>query len=102
VPSPPSPTTACWARPRVVGEPGGVVRPLGHITGVRLASLRASQKAVFFMATFNREDFLVLAELLEAGKVTSVIDRQDELAEASAALNYLREGHARARVILTV
>jgi NADPH:quinone reductase-like Zn-dependent oxidoreductase len=76
--------------------------PLGHIAGVRLASLRASQKVVFFVATFTREDFLVLAELLEAGKVTPVIDRQYELAEASAALNYLGEGHARAKVVLTV
>jgi NADPH:quinone reductase-like Zn-dependent oxidoreductase len=76
--------------------------PLGHIAGVRLASLRASQKVVFFVATFTREDFLVLAELLEAGKVTPVIDRQYELAEASAALNYLGEGHARAKVVITV
>ena len=76
--------------------------PLGHIAGVRLASLRASQKVVFFVARFTREDFRVLAELLEAGKVTPVIDRQYELAEASAALNYLGEGHARAKVVITV
>jgi NADPH:quinone reductase-like Zn-dependent oxidoreductase len=76
--------------------------PLGHIAGVRLASLRASQRVVFFVARFTREDFLVLAELLEAGKLTPVIDRQYELAEASAALNYLGEGHARAKVIITV
>jgi NADPH:quinone reductase-like Zn-dependent oxidoreductase len=76
--------------------------PLGHIAGVRLASLRASQKVVFFVARFTREDFLVLAELLEAGKVTPVIDRQYELAEASAALSYLGTGHARAKVVITV
>ena len=40
--------------------------PLGHVAGVRLASLRASQKVVFFVAKFTREDFLVLRELLEA------------------------------------
>ena len=50
--------------------------PLGHVASVRLASLRASQKAVFFVAKFTREDFLLLQELLEAGKVTPVIDRQ--------------------------
>ena len=54
------------------------------------------------MARFTREDFLVLAELVEAGKVTPVIDRQYELAEVPAALNYLGEGHARAKVIITV
>jgi NADPH:quinone reductase-like Zn-dependent oxidoreductase len=60
--------------------------------GVRLASLRASQKVVFFVAKFTRKDFLVLGELLEAGKLTPVIDRQYELAEVPAALNYLGGG----------
>jgi NADPH:quinone reductase-like Zn-dependent oxidoreductase len=76
--------------------------PLGHVASVRLASLRASQKVVFFVAKFTREDFLVLAELLEAGKVTPAIDRQYELTEVPAALNYLGEGHARAKVVITV
>jgi NADPH:quinone reductase-like Zn-dependent oxidoreductase len=76
--------------------------PLGHVAGVRLASLRASQKVVFFVAKFTREDFLVLRELLEAGTVTPVIDRQYELSEVSAALSYLGEGHAPGKVVITV
>jgi len=76
--------------------------PLGHIAGVRLASLRASQRVVFFVAKFNRADFLVLRELLEAGKVTPVIDRRYELSELPAALGYLGEGHARAKVVVAV
>jgi NADPH:quinone reductase-like Zn-dependent oxidoreductase len=78
------------------------VGPLGHVAGVRLASLRASQKVVFFVAKFNREDFLVLSELLETGKVTPVIDRRYELRDLPAALSYLGEGHARAKVVITV
>ena len=76
--------------------------PLGHMAGVRLASLRASQKVGFFVAKFTRTDFLVLGELLEAGKVTPVIDRQYELTEVPAALQYLGGGHARAKVVITV
>jgi NADPH:quinone reductase-like Zn-dependent oxidoreductase len=76
--------------------------PLGHIVGVRLGSLRASQKVVFFVANFNRADLLVLQELLEAGKVTPVIDRRYELSELPAALTYLGEGHARAKVVIVV
>jgi Zinc-binding dehydrogenase len=34
--------------------------------------------------------------------VTPVIDRQCELAELPAALRYLGEGHARAKVVITV
>jgi NADPH:quinone reductase-like Zn-dependent oxidoreductase len=78
------------------------VGPLGHVVGVRLASLRASQKVVFFVAKFNREDFLVLQELLATEKVTPVIDRRYELSEVPAALSYLGEGHARAKVVITV
>ena len=72
------------------------------MAGVRLASLRASQKVGFFVAKFTRTDFLVLGELLEAGKVTPVIDRQYELTEVPAALQYLGGGHARAKVVITV
>jgi NADPH:quinone reductase-like Zn-dependent oxidoreductase len=76
--------------------------PLTHVASVRLASLRASQKVVFFVANFNREDLLVLSELLETEKVTPVIDRRYELSEVPAALGYLGEGHARAKVVITV
>ena len=76
--------------------------PLGHVAGVRLASLRASQKVVFFVANFDRADLLVLQELLEAGKVTPVIDRRYDLNELPAALTYLGEGHARAKVVIVV
>jgi len=76
--------------------------PLGHVASVRLASLGASQKVVFFVAKFNREDFVVLQELLEAGKVTPVIDRRYALGELPEALRYLGEGHARGKVVITV
>jgi NADPH:quinone reductase-like Zn-dependent oxidoreductase len=89
-------------RPRRRAQDQPLDRAAGHVAGVRLASLRASQKVVFFVARFTREDFLVLQELLEAGKVTPVIDRQYELSEAPAALSYLGEGHARAKVAITV
>jgi NADPH:quinone reductase-like Zn-dependent oxidoreductase len=76
--------------------------PLGHVASVRVASLGASQKVVFFVAKFNREDFVVLRELLEAGKVTPVIDRQYALSELPEALRYLGGGHARGKVVISV
>jgi NADPH:quinone reductase-like Zn-dependent oxidoreductase len=76
--------------------------PLGHVAGVQLASLGASQKATFFIAKANREDFAVLGELLEAGKVTPVIDRRYPLSELPEALRYLGEGHAPGKVVISV
>jgi NADPH:quinone reductase-like Zn-dependent oxidoreductase len=76
--------------------------PLGHVAGVRVASLGASQKTVFFIAKFNRDDFLALHELLEAGAVTPVIDRRYPLSDLPEALRYLGEGHARGKVVISV
>ena len=89
-------------RNAVVPKANRWIGPLGHVASVRLASLGASQKVVFFVAKFNREDFVVLQELLEAGKVTPVIDRRYALSELPAALRYLGEGHARGKVVISV
>ena len=76
--------------------------PLSHIIGTRLGALGRSQKAKFFVAKINKEDLGFLAELLEAGKVRSVIDRRFALSETADALRYLGEGHARGKVIITM
>jgi NADPH:quinone reductase-like Zn-dependent oxidoreductase len=88
----------------IVGAPkgNGLIGPLSHIVKVRVAALRSSQKVVFFIAKFNQADMVVLRELLEAGKVTPVIDRRYELSEVADALRYIGDGHARGKVILTV
>jgi NADPH:quinone reductase-like Zn-dependent oxidoreductase len=44
----------------------------------------------------------VLRELLEAGKVTPVIDRCYELSEVADAFRYLGEGHAQGKIVITV
>jgi NADPH:quinone reductase-like Zn-dependent oxidoreductase len=88
----------------LVGAPQGnrLIGPLGHIVKVRLAALRSSRKVAFLMAKFNKADMVVLQELLEAGKVTPVIDRRYELSEIADALQYMAEGHARGKVVITV
>jgi NADPH:quinone reductase-like Zn-dependent oxidoreductase len=80
----------------------GVLGPLAHVIRTRLASLGRSQTVRFFVAKINRDDLRLVAELLEAGKVRSVIDRRVPLSEAADALRYLGEGHARGKVIITV
>jgi NADPH:quinone reductase-like Zn-dependent oxidoreductase len=88
----------------LVGGPKAnrLLGPIGHLVKVRLAALRSSQKIVFFIAKFNKPDMEVLRQLLEAGKVTPVIDRRYELAEISDAFRYMGEGHCRAKVVITV
>ena len=55
-----------------------------------------------FLVSPKFEDLVVLKELIEAGKVTPVIDRTYPLSEASQAIGHVGEGHARGKVVITV
>jgi NADPH:quinone reductase-like Zn-dependent oxidoreductase len=57
---------------------------------------------VLFVASSGTDDLTVLKDLTEANKVTPVIDRRYEMSEAPEAIQYLKEGHARGKVVITV
>jgi len=67
-----------------------------------LLSLFISQKAVPFIAKVGQADLILLGELIATGKIKPVIDRRYNLSEASEALRYLEQGHARGKVIVTL
>ena len=50
----------------------------------------------------NQGDLVFMKELLEDGKVVSVIDRRYPLSEVAEALRYIGEGHATGKVVITV
>jgi NADPH:quinone reductase-like Zn-dependent oxidoreductase len=60
------------------------------------------QKLGTFISKENHEDMLVLKELIEAGKVTPVIDRTYPLSEVPQAIRYVEQGQARGKVVITV
>ncbi len=89
----------------VVGGPneGRWIGPLSQALKLRLGSVADSRRVVApFLAKINKEDLVVLQELLEAGTVTPVIDKRYGLSEVSEALRYLGEGHARGKIVVTV
>jgi NADPH:quinone reductase-like Zn-dependent oxidoreductase len=55
-----------------------------------------------FSRADKRYQMAVLKELLEAGKLTPVIDRTYPLSEVPEAIRYLEEGHARGKVVIAV
>src|SRR5947208_1737936 len=61
-----------------------------------------SQKFISYIAQFNKKDMMVLADLMQSGKITPVIDRTYKLSEVPAALRYLEQGHARGKVVVTL
>ncbi len=50
----------------------------------------------------TKEHQVALKELLEAGKVTPVIDRTYPLSEVAEAILYLEAGHASGKIVITV
>jgi NADPH:quinone reductase-like Zn-dependent oxidoreductase len=50
----------------------------------------------------NQAHLAALAELIESGQVTPVIDRTYPLDEVPDAIRYFAEGHARGRVVISV
>ena len=60
------------------------------------------EKFVAYIAAFNKADMTILADLMQSGKMTPVIDKTYKLSDVPAALQYLEQGHARGKVIITV
>jgi NADPH:quinone reductase-like Zn-dependent oxidoreductase len=102
------------SRLRRVLTPEGTLVIVGGETGGRwlggadrqvramLVSPFVNQTLRSFICRENHEDLLVLSELVEAGKVRPVIDRTYPLSETPKAIQYLVEGHARGKVVVTV
>ena len=87
----------------VGGEGGG--RWLGGFQRQIFAPVRSlftEQRLLGLISTERRQDLLTLKDLIEAGKLTPVIDRIYPLSEAPEAIRYLQDSHARGKVVLTV
>jgi NADPH:quinone reductase-like Zn-dependent oxidoreductase len=64
-------------------------------------SIAGSKKMGGLSAKVKQKDLVFIKELLEAGKVRSVIDRRYPLSEVPEALRYLGEGHAQGKVVIS-
>ena len=85
------------------GESSGrLIGPVARIIKAAALSPFVSQKLGTFLMKPTGADLQVLKELIEAGKVTPVIDRTYPLSEVPEAIRYLEEGHARGKVVITV
>ena len=85
------------------GESSGRwVGPMDRIVKAAALSPFVPQTLAPFEAKQSRDDLQVLKDLIEAGKLTPVIDRTYPLRETPEALRYLEKGHARGKVVITV
>jgi NADPH:quinone reductase-like Zn-dependent oxidoreductase len=77
---------------------GPMVRPIAAV----ILSRFGSQRLLPFLAHRSSDDLRALTALIEAGKVTPVIDRSYPLRETADAIRYVEAGHARGKVVITV
>jgi NADPH:quinone reductase-like Zn-dependent oxidoreductase len=88
----------------IVGSEGGGRWVQGVDRALRAAMLSpfVSQKLRMLVSTENQEDLQLLGKLIEAGKLTPIVDRTYSLSEVPKAIQYLRAGHACGKVVITV
>ena len=65
-------------------------------------SRTSKQNMRFFICKPTQKDLVLVSELLQAGKVTPVIDRCYPLGETADAFRYMEEEHARGKVVISV
>ena len=85
----------------VAPQPGQWIGPVVRMGGAMLLSRLGGQTLKGFLATVNREDLMALKELIEAGKVTPVIDRSYPFDQIPDAIRYVESGKSHGKVTIT-
>jgi NADPH:quinone reductase-like Zn-dependent oxidoreductase len=83
-----------------VGAPNGCDHNLWEAAGPALRG--GNDIARVSVREVTTKDLKVLSDLIESGKVCSVIDRRYAFAEIPAAIAYLENGHARGKLVAQV
>ncbi|HKF36044.1 MAG TPA: NAD(P)-dependent alcohol dehydrogenase [Ktedonobacteraceae bacterium] len=98
-----------WAYQHALGPAGRYVMTGGTMAQMYqamllgpLLSMTGRKKMGNMLMKLNTKDLVCMRELLEGGKVASVIDRRYPLDETAEAISYVEEGHARGKVVITV
>ncbi|GMR17494.1 MAG: NAD(P)-dependent alcohol dehydrogenase [Gammaproteobacteria bacterium] len=85
----------------VIGGPkGNWMGPLMSVFSAPLLSPFVGQEFITFVAELRNSDLENLADLMQAGLVTPVIDRRYRLSEVPEAIRYSEEGHARGKIVV--
>ena len=79
----------------------GLIGPIAKPIKAMLLSPFVSQKVGMILAQLNHDDLAFLADLMQSGKVKSVIDRTYKLSDVPEAIKYVEQGHARGKVVIT-
>ncbi|RSM63507.1 NAD(P)-dependent alcohol dehydrogenase [Amycolatopsis sp. WAC 01376] len=81
---------------------GKWIGPVGRNLRALLLGPFVKQKLRGLFSKENQDDLQTLRALIEAEKLTPVIDRAFSLVEVPEAISHVREGHARGKVVITL
>jgi len=84
----------------VGGPTGNWLGPLIGPIKAFLLSPFVKQDFGMMLAKFSQDDLAMLADLMQEGKLTPVIDTSYPLSRVPAAIRYSEEGHARGKIII--
>ena len=84
------------------GSPGHVFGPITGILRAIVANPFVSQGLRPLPSKQKREELLAVTGLIQAGKLSPVVDRAYPLADTAEGLHHVEGGHARGKVVVTV
>ena len=86
----------------VGGASGNWLGPLVRPIGAKLIAPFVDQEFSMIMATLAKSDMEALAELMNSGQLTPVLDKRFKLSETADAITYSETGRARGKIIIEV
>ncbi len=86
----------------VGGAKGDWLGPLLRPIGAMLQGPFVDQEVITLLAQLKQDDLKVLADMMQGGQVTPVLDRTYALSDTAEAIRYSEEGRARGKIIVSI
>jgi NADPH:quinone reductase-like Zn-dependent oxidoreductase len=74
----------------------------GRVIAAHAVNMVSKQTVRPFLVSYSNDDLVTLRDLVEAGKVSPVLDRTFPLNGVADAIAYVGEGHARGKVVISL